>query len=205
MLASAAVGAIGGSRQASAGSQDAVDLHNLPGSIHEVHHMPDPGSDAAAELVGCSPNTPSSRQPGSMQTVSAETAPAAEKEAVRSTLARSQSDSRAESSSIPSAEQLWEGAWKAFEEPQQKQGSSDTGISRTALAREQYLGNQDQSSFPSLAARFFRQGTGSGARDRRQVMLFTDSCLTSRTACTVLTPAVYCPSVGAVDTTASGL
>ena len=173
MLASAAMGVIGGSRRASASSQDAADLHSLSGSIHEAHHMLGPGSIATAELAGSSPDIPSSRQTANVQTASREAAPAAEKAEGRSALASSQSGSRASSSSINSAEQLWEGAWKAFEEPEQKQGPSDPETPSTALARQLHSENQDQSSFPSLAARFFRQGTRSGARDRRQAMLFT--------------------------------
>lgn len=164
MLASAALGVAGGSRLSPADPEDAIDVHSVPGNPNKALHMPAPSTFADSDAS--SNKSIGSRRFASVQNTGAKTLQRAED---GSAIGSSQ-HARNDSSSILSAEQLWEGAWKAFEEPVPGQGLPDTESPQIALARAQQLDSQHRSSFPSLAARFFRQGHPSGAQNRRQAM-----------------------------------
>ncbi len=163
MFASAALGLAGGRRMASASSENAAECLSISGKISKALHVPAPSSGLSTSIASGS-NVASSVQDVSRQSASAETAPARSVED-RTAIASSQSDSTAHSSSFLSVEQLWEGAWKAFDEPEQKQGLSRPETPPGSRDREQQLDSQHQSSFPSLAARLF--GTRSAPRDKR--------------------------------------
>ncbi len=163
IFASAALGLVGGRRMAS--SEDASGFQSASDNLRRALHVPAPSSrELPTSSVG-SIGAPSSRHTVSMQTASAETAQTTQEAEDRSVPMSSQSDSRDDPSSFPAAEQLWERAWKAFEEPEQKQGLSRPETQPGTLAGEQQLDSQPQSSFPSLAARFF--GSRSAPQDRR--------------------------------------
>ena len=178
MLASAALGVAGGRRLPSADPEDAIDVQSVPGSQKKALHLAAPSVSAFADSHASSPELTGSRQPATVQNAAAETAQRAEN---RSPIESSQ-HVNTDASSFPSAEQLWEGAWKAFEDSAPVQGLPDPESLQILLARDQQLESQHHSSFPSLAARFFRQGKPSGAQNRRHGM----HCLACQKICCLL-------------------
>ena len=172
MFASAALGLAGGRRMASASPEDAADRQSASSRISRVLHIPAPSSSGLATSIASSSNAPSSTKDVSVQSASAEAAPALDADG-GAAMASSQSDYAATSSSFLSAEQLWEGAWKAFEEPEQKQSLTGRTPQPGNSERGQQLDTQHQSSFPSLAARFF--GTRSAPQDRRYAALHLEA------------------------------
>ena len=167
MLASAALGSVAGNRRASARPDGSASLYSTPGVSIDALPMLALSSDVSADSAGSSANLLRSGDASSTLYASTETASPAQEAAKESALASSQTDSAADSNSFLSAEQLWEGAWKAFEQPEQKQASSNPDTLPGTLAREQQPVVHHQSSFPSLAARFFRRESHSGAQDKR--------------------------------------
>lgn len=145
--------------------QEPADLHLAPetGQAAQQTISPDSrpasfasnsGSQVSTDHKGCQPQ----RVSGSVAASRSEPSQMIPSEGA-------QAESNTASGQLPSAEQLWDGAWKAFEAPEDEGSLSTANRLPSRPTREEHQQITPPSSFPSLAARLFSAGGRSKAQD----------------------------------------